>query len=112
MKHRMIPLSVKTLSATTLLFLACMGPGSSAPGSRQACSGVLTQDEGGYMLKPDPGSKSLWCDAYIGEDKGSSLAQRVLKVCVIGSRCHIEGSFRGHGVFYWTQISSVSLLTR
>ena len=112
MKHQMIRPGVKALLAAALVLLVCTGEGSSATGRRQVCNGILTHDNGGYMLKPDPDSKSLWCDAYIGEGDGSSLAQRVLKTCVIGSRCHIEGLFRGHGVFYWTQISSVSLLSR
>jgi hypothetical protein len=100
------------LSAAALVLLVSANAGLSAPAQRQACSGVLTQDDSGYLLKPDPGSKSLWCDAYIGDDKNSSLAQRVLKTCMIGRRCRIEGSFRGHGVFYWTNISSVSLLSQ
>jgi hypothetical protein len=110
MKFRVVPRSVKALSVAALLLVAWMGAGSSAPVSRQACSGVLTHDVGGYMLKPDAGSKSLWCDAIIGFEERSSFAQRVLKTCMIGSRCHIEGSFKGHGVFYWTQISSIKLL--
>ena len=112
MKHQMIRPGVKALLAAALVLLVWTGEGSSATATRQACSGILTHDSGGYLLKPDPGSKSLWCDAYIGEDEKSSLARRVLKTCVIGSRCHIEGSFRGHGVIYWTQITSVSLLSR
>jgi hypothetical protein len=57
-----------------------------------------------------PISKSLWCDAVIGEGENAPLARRVLKTCKIGGRCHIAGAFSGHGIFFWTQISSVTYL--
>ena len=82
------------------------------PSLRQACTGVLIRDKAGYLLKEDAGSKSLWCDAYIGEGENSPLVQRVLKTCALGSRCRIVGSFQGHGIFYWRRIWSVSLLPR
>ena len=80
---------------------------------RQVCSGVLTKVESGYLLKPDAGS-SLWCDATFGDENNYGDADasvwHVLQVCELGSRCHIEGSVIGHGVFYWKHVSSVSRL--
>jgi hypothetical protein len=96
--------------AAALALLLSPQAGSAASGQHQSCSGILSHDEDGYLLTPDPGSKSPWCPAYIGDDDKSALAQRVLKTCQLGSHCHIEGLFLGHGIFYWTRISSVSLL--
>ena len=111
MRLRMKPLGVKFLSANVLLLLlAGMGDASAAPVGRQSCSGVLAQDADGYALVADPDSKSLWCAAAIGDDKNSPLAKRVLKTCKVGGRCHIEGAFSGHGLFFWTQISTVKSL--
>ena len=111
MKHRLGFRSAETFSAAALALLSPQA-GFSASDQRQACSGVLTHDDDGYMLIADPDSKSLWCAASVGEDEKSALVKRVLKTCAIGSHCHIEGSFAGHKLFYWTQISSVSLLKR
>jgi hypothetical protein len=108
MKHRTIRAGAPLVAALALVLSSHSG--SAASGQRQACSGILTQDDDGYLLTPDPGTKSPWCPAYIGDDKNSALAKRVLKTCAVGSHCHIEGLFLGHGIFYWTQISSVSLL--
>jgi len=97
---------MKTLSAAALMMPLFAGSGLTASPPRsihQACSGVLTLEGGYYELTPDAGS-GLWCDAYVAE----KLVQRVLKACTVGSRCHIEGSVRGHGVFYWIHISSVT----
>jgi hypothetical protein len=99
--------SAKAFSAIALLLMAGTATAASKSNQRQACTGVLARDEAGYLLRVDPGSKSPWCDAYIGSEKNSTLARRVLTACPLGSRCHIAGSFQGHGVFYWTQISSV-----
>jgi hypothetical protein len=110
MMHQMIRPCAKALSVAALALLLGTQAGSSASGQRQACSGVLNHDEGGYLLSPDADAKSPWCPAYIGDDDKSALAKRVLKTCAVGSHCHIEGSFSGHGIFYWTQISSVLLL--
>jgi hypothetical protein len=84
--------------------------GFAASAQRQSCSGILARDENSYHLEPDEGTKSPWCPASIGDDPSSPLVKRVLKTCPLGSHCHIEGSFTGHGLFWWTQISSVSLL--
>ena len=66
------------------------------------CSGVLTQEEGTYRLKPDQGNLT-WCDADIdGKDKG-----RVLDGCKLGDRCEIKGTISGHGAFSWVEITSV-----
>jgi hypothetical protein len=97
-------------AVATLALALSPHPGSAASGQPQSCSGILTQDDDGYLLNPDPNTKSPWCPAYIGDDKNSALAKRVLKTCALGSHCHIEGRFLGHGIFYWTQITSVSLL--
>jgi hypothetical protein len=111
MRPRMKPTSIGTLAATILLLpFAWMGEAAAAPVGRQSCSGVLAHDADGYMLVADPNSKSLWCDAAIGEGESSPLARQVLKTCKIGGRCHIEGSFSGHGIFFWTQISAVTYL--
>jgi hypothetical protein len=99
----------KTISAAALALWLSAATGFSAPDQRQSCSGVLNHDDG-YALIADPDSKSLWCAASIGEDEKSPLVKRVLKTCAIGSHCHIEGSFTGHGLFFWTRISSVALL--
>lgn len=76
----------------------------------QSCSGILTVSEGEYKLKPDAGS-GLWCDAIISSGEyidGENLVPKVLKVCAVGSRCRIKGTFVGHGVFYWNRILGVS----
>src|SRR6266567_2822032 len=104
--------SAKDFSAAALALLLLLSThvGSATSGQRQSCSGVLTHDEEeGYFLKADPASKSLWCASSIGEDEKSSLVQRVLKTCAVGSHCQIEGAFAGHGIFNWTQISAISL---
>jgi hypothetical protein len=112
MRGRMDRPSVKVLLAVALALVVSSQAGSAASGQRQSCSGILEHaDEGdGYRLNPDPGTKSPWCPAHIGDDGKSPLAKRVLKTCPVGSHCHIEGLFLGHGDFYWTQILSVSLL--
>jgi hypothetical protein len=109
MNYRMTSPSAKAWAAVLALLLSTQA-GFSASGQRQSCSGILAHDDGGYLLQPDEGTKSPWCPAYIGDDEKSALARRVLKTCALGSHCHIEGLFLGHGIFYWTQISSVSLL--
>jgi hypothetical protein len=111
MNHQMRP-SAKVLAAAALALLLGTQAGFSASGDRQSCSGVLTHDQDGYLLTPDADAKSSWCSAYIGDDEKSALAKRVLKTCPVGSHCHIEGLFLGHGIFYWTKISTVSLLKR
>jgi hypothetical protein len=109
MKHRMIRRGAQASAAALALLLGTQ-VGFSAPDQPQACSGILAHDDDGYRLQPDAGTKSPWCPAYIGDDDKSPLAKRVLKTCAVGSHCHIEGSFSGHGIFYWTKISTVSLL--
>jgi len=97
---------MKILLAAALVIplFASSGLTASPPRSiHQACSGVLVLEGGYYELKPDAGS-GLWCDASVAKE----LVGRVLKACAVGSRCHIEGSVRGHGVFYWLHISSVT----
>jgi hypothetical protein len=69
----------------------------------QICDGVLTKDGDEYSLNADPSSKSLWCAAVLQGEP----ARHVLKVCAVRDRCHIEGSFAGHGIFYWTRITKV-----
>jgi hypothetical protein len=32
----------------------------------------------------------------------------VLRTCAVGSRCHIDGSVHGHGLFEWYRIRSVT----
>jgi len=75
---------------------------------RQSCTGVLISTANGYQLKPDANS-DLWCDAYLSDQFVSKEAiRRVLHACKVGDRCRIAGMARGPGVFFWTQISSVS----
>jgi hypothetical protein len=95
----------KIFLAGALILPLFTGPGSAAAprAIHQNCNGVLTQQDGFYSLTPDPGSGE-WCDAYVSD----KYVHRVLKVCAAGSRCHISGSVRGHGNFYWTSISSVA----
>lgn len=96
------------LTATTILALTSAA--QAAPSKSQSCSGVLVQQDGEYQLKPDTGS-GLWCDAIISTGEyigGANLVRQVLKVCTVNSRCRIEGSYEGHGVFYWNKISKVS----
>jgi hypothetical protein len=109
MKHLKELPSAKTISAAALAWLLSTAAGFSAPDQHQSCSGVLNHDDG-YALIADADSKSLWCAASIGENEKSPLVKRVLKTCAIGTHCHIEGSFTGHGLFFWTRISSVALL--
>jgi hypothetical protein len=73
------------------------------------CTGVLTaQSE--LQLKPNPGS-SLWCDAlFTGKEYGVTkldAEKRVRATCAEGDRCQVKGTVEGHGVFYWTKITSV-----
>ncbi len=109
---QMIRPSVKAMSIAALVLASSMQLGFSASGQRQSCNGVLILDDGVYRLNADSGNKSLWCAADIGEGDASALAKRVLKTCAVGSHCHIEGSFEGHGIFNWTSITSVSVLKR
>jgi len=109
MKHLKGLPSAKTISAAALAWLLSTAAGFSAPDQHQSCSGVLNHDDDGYALIADPDSKSLWCAASIGENEKSPLVKRVLKTCAIGAHCHIEGSFTGHGLFFWTRISAVAL---
>jgi hypothetical protein len=112
MRGQMISPGAKILLAAALALALSTQAGFSAAGLRQSCSGIVAHDDDGdgYHLNPDPDTKSPWCPAHIGDDEKSPLVRRVLKTCPPGSHCHIEGLFRGHGDFYWTQISSVTLL--
>ena len=112
MRGQMNRPGAQVLLAAALALTLSAQAGFAASGQRQSCSGILehADDGDGYRLNPDPGTKSPWCPAHIGDSDKSSLAQRVLRTCPVGSHCHIEGLFLGHGDFYWTQISSVSLL--
>jgi hypothetical protein len=99
----MIKAIVKAVSAAVLAATISVAPGHAAS-MHQACTGILTQESGEfYALKPDLG-QGFWCDA----DIDLKLAQRVLRTCPVGSRCHIVGSFEGHGTFIWTTLDSVS----
>jgi hypothetical protein len=84
---------------------------ASAAERSQNCSGVMKEDSGDYSLNPDAGS-GLWCDALLSEEFSSvkGLTQKVLKVCPVGSHCRIKGGYEGHGVFYWSQVTSVQRL--
>jgi len=97
-----MPHELSTYFLSVLLVFTTTATPASAQTIRQDCRGVLTRDEDSYHLKPDPGS-ALWCDSYVAGD----LLHKVLKVCTVNGRCHIKGSVRGHGVFYWVRISSV-----
>ncbi|MBR0777223.1 hypothetical protein JQ543_28015 [Bradyrhizobium diazoefficiens] len=97
-----------------LLFCALLAfgpPGGQAhaatPSSRQSCEGVIALDADGQMLLTEiKKGASAWCDAYIGNDPKSAIAEQVLAQCRMGSRCLIDGLYAGHGVFYWTKIIS------
>jgi hypothetical protein len=83
---------IRVISICALMMLPFVGSGLTASLPRaihQACSGVLTLEDGYYELTPDAGS-GLWCDANVAEE--------------------LEGSIRGHGIFYWTRISSITRL--
>jgi hypothetical protein len=81
--------------------------------SQFTCSGVLTVQDGELQLNPDPGSKT-WCDASFNGEQyqvaKSDIAKRVKAVCAEGDRCQVKGTIEGHGVFYWTKITSVKKL--
>ena len=77
-----------------------------SPQSKQLCSGALAQEKGYIVFKPDAANTSLWCDAEIPE----TLLPKLLKVCSIGARCQIGGTFMGHGTFVWDTITSVKKL--
>ena len=99
-----------TLLPFLLFLVVCsLGPvHGQASNKRQACEGVVVLDGDGMLLLAETDKNaSLWCDAYIGDDKDSSLARQVLATCPTGSRCAIDGLFSGRGVFYWTKIVSV-----
>jgi hypothetical protein len=92
------------------------------PDKIQTCQGVLTKDkdeDGGLLfLEPDSISakRSLWCSSYIANDSTleprKKLLDLVLTKCQLGDYCYIKGSYRGHGTFYWTNITSVKKLQR
>ena len=71
--------------------------------AHQSCSGPIIHGDDGYQLDPEPGSEP-WCSSIIPQE----LLQKVLRTCVVGSRCHIEGEIRGHGEFEWYRIRSVT----
>ncbi len=99
---------LRFLSATAAAMPLVLSAGLAAPAARsipQACSGVLTLEDGYYQLKPDAGA-TAWCDSNVSQE----LIPLVLKACKVGSRCRIVGSVQGHGVFYWMHISSVTRL--
>jgi hypothetical protein len=81
--------------------------------SQFTCSGVLIVQDGELQLHPDPGSKT-WCDASFNGEQyqvaKSDMAKRVKAVCAEGDRCQAKGTIEGHGVFYWTKITSVKKL--
>jgi hypothetical protein len=101
---------MKTFLLAAVALAAILTPATGAPLSKyQACSGTLVEGDDGYMLKPDAGAGS-WCDAIISSGEyigGDNLVPKVLKVCAVGSRCRIKGTFEGHGVFYWNKILEV-----
>ena len=68
-----------------------------------SCSGSIIQGNDGYQLEPDAGAEP-WCSSGLPQ----RLLQKVLRTCAVGSRCHIEGSVRGHGLFEWYRIRSVT----
>src|SRR5262249_2431089 len=101
---------IKLLSAAAPGLVASFLTSHHANAKYQSCSGVITVSEGEYRLKPDAGS-GLWCDAIISSGEyigGENLVPKVLKVCTVGSRCRIKGTYEGHGVFYWNNILGVS----
>jgi len=69
----------------------------------QSCSGSIIRGDEGYQLEPDAGSEP-WCNSAIPQ----ALLQKVLRTCAVGSRCHIDGSVHGHGLFEWYRIRSVT----
>ncbi len=74
---------------------------------KQTCEGVVAFDEDGMLQLMDVSdSASPWCTAYIGEDRSSKVAGDVLAQCPVGTRCIVEGSFTGRGIFFWTKIIS------
>jgi hypothetical protein len=103
-----------TLILAALILPALIDSASAADTDRvrgryQSCSGTLIVSEGEYQLKPDAGS-GLWCDAIISTGEyigGANLVPKVLKVCAVGNRCRIKGTYEGHGVFYWNKILEV-----
>lgn len=97
-------------AAVVLTFLAGQAHGQAAK-NLQSCEGTIGVDKDGGQLQLTDIKKnpSPWCDAYIGMDKNDEIAKRVLAQCPLGSRCVIEGTFAGRGVFYWTKIMSANL---
>jgi hypothetical protein len=100
----------RLLSAIMLIFAPADADAQMPRGKRQLCEGVVAYDADGMLqLMDTKKNASLWCDAYIGEEKNSRLAKQVLAHCPVGSRCLVDGYFVGHGVFYWTRIVSARL---
>ncbi|MGO9358436.1 MAG: hypothetical protein ACLP1D_12300 [Xanthobacteraceae bacterium] len=71
--------------------------------NRLSCAGSVIHGNEGYQLEADAGS-APWCDSAIPP----KLLPRVLRTCAVGNRCHIEGSVRGHGLFEWYRIRSIT----
>ena len=97
-------------SGALVVGLTLGGSGFAKPKSSIAktCSGILTEVkdfEGNYQLENASGGEL--CDSYIGEVGSATALKQVLKVCVVGHRCHIRGLIRGHGAFWWVKIFSV-----
>ncbi len=79
--------------ALPILCLLCMTEQTqgSALKNRQSCEGTLVFDADGMLLLTDiKKNPSLWCDAYIGEDQNSVIANQVTANCPVGSRCVID----------------------
>ena len=98
-------MSIRNTLLCTLLLVLNSGAFAVAEGDleHQSCSGSIIRGNEGYQLDPDSGSEP-WCSSAIPQ----ALLQQVLRACAVGTRCHIEGSVRGHGLFEWYRIRSVT----
>jgi hypothetical protein len=95
------------LIVAALLALTSVGNAQQPDGKYQSCRGVLTEDQGVYLLIADPGAGD-WCDAdIIAEYVGADAVNRVLSVCKVGGRCHIKGRFYNGRRVVWSAITYI-----
>ena len=59
------------------------------------CDGIVTRFERYLTLEPRKGEI---CSPKWVTDLNSEFARQILRICPIGSHCHVEGSYSNHGI--------------
>jgi hypothetical protein len=97
----------KTVAVLAVVGAFALTPSVAAGSMSQSCTGVMVKGEDGTHLALDASGAQFpgvsWCDSpFVG-----ALEARALASCPLGSTCRVKGFFEGHGVFYWTKITSI-----